>query len=158
MKRNEGDNVIKISNSTSFGYCILLQLNTCYLIQCNHLFLFLNCLAENTSWIGQIWALKLSQISSITYVVLSWNCWPMTSSLASMLTFYPKIVPNTHINPNKLFFPFPLPIWTKFSSRKRKNIYFLILLAIFHFILTTCDFRTKLTEFSSEFENSYLIL
>ena len=82
----------------------------------------------------------------------------MTLSLAFMLTFYPKIVPNTHINRNKLFFPFPLPIRTKFSSKKRKNTYFLILLAIYHFTLTFCDFRTKLTKFSSDFENSYLIV
>ena len=44
------------------------------------------------------------------------------------------------------------------SSRKGKNIYFLILLAIYHFTLTFGDFCTKLTECSSDFENSYLIV
>ena len=103
------------------------------LIQCNHLFLFLNCLAENTSWIGQIWALKLSQISSITYVVLSWKLWPMTSSLAFMLNFYPRIVPNTHINPNKLFFPFPLPIWDEINLQKKEKYLFPYFISNFSF-------------------------
>ena len=148
----------KISNSTSLLYVIIVNYNTSHLIVVIFFFSFSIYLAENASWNGQRWALKLLQIFSITYVVLSWKLWPMTSSLAFMLTFYSRIVPNTHINPNKLFFPFPLPIWMKFSSKKRKNIYFLILLAIYHFILTTFDFRTKLTEFSSDFENSYLIV